>query len=223
MIENMQSKAKKTFLNLDLKRQEEILETAILEFVINDYQNASLSRIIKNIGLAKGSFYRYFNSKKDLYVYLLFYTTQYRFNEIDTLAADKKITLKDIIIENFRMKIEFDKKYPLYSGFSYRILRETSKEVGAVKSGLWHAVLEIIKKIIYQCTAQKGKTMVNINIAAFSILQIQLAIFEYLEFFHQVDFLDNIKNGKPIFSIDDDLLMQIVREFASVLTQGIIQ
>lgn len=214
--------AKKTFLNLDDKRQKEILDIALLEFLMHDYQNASFSQIIKNSGLAKGSFYRYFNSKKDLYIYLLYYTTNYRFDEIDTLTADKSLSLEEIIIENFRMKIEFDKRYPLFSGFTYRVLRETNKEVEHIKTELWKSILDIIQKILFQWLKQNPEINVNVQVASYSILQMQLAIFEYLEIFHQVDFIENIKNRKPVFTIDNNLLMEIVRDFTTIVLHGII-
>ena len=40
------------------------------EFAENDYANVSISRIVTNAGIAKGSFYQYFEDKDDLYSYL---------------------------------------------------------------------------------------------------------------------------------------------------------
>jgi AcrR family transcriptional regulator len=222
MVGLVKETAKKTFTNLDENRQKEIVDAALLEFLIHDYQNASLSQIIKNIGIAKGSFYRYFNSKKDLYIYLLYYTTKFRLSDISILTTEKNLSLEDVIIENFKMKIEFDKKYPLYSGFSYRVLRETSKEVGHIKKELWKSVLNIIRSILLNYVNHQPNVKIDIQVASFSILQTQLAIFEYLEIIHNVNFIDNIKKGLPIFSINEELLMQIVNEFTTIVVHGII-
>lgn len=221
MVGLIRETAKKTFTNLKESRQKEIVDAALMEFLIHDYQNASLSQIIKNIGIAKGSFYRYFNSKKDLYIYLLYYTTKFRFSDISALTAEKNLSLEDVIIENFKMKIEFDKKFPLYSGFSYRVLRETSKEVELIKNELWKSVLDVIKSILLHSISKESNIKIDIQVASYSILQTQLAIFEYLEIVHKVSFIDNIKKGLPIFSIDEKLLMQIVREFTSIVIHGI--
>jgi AcrR family transcriptional regulator len=60
-----------TFFNLPDEKREQILQIAIDEFAENDYENASISRIVARAGIAKGSFYQYFADKEDLYAYLL--------------------------------------------------------------------------------------------------------------------------------------------------------
>ena len=60
-----------TFFNLPAEKREQILQIAIDEFADNDYDSASISRIVARAGIAKGSFYQYFTDKDDLYGYLL--------------------------------------------------------------------------------------------------------------------------------------------------------
>ncbi|MEZ4519866.1 MAG: TetR/AcrR family transcriptional regulator [Chloroflexota bacterium] len=60
-----------TFFNLPEEKRRLILDLAIDEFADNDYQNASISRLVARAGIAKGSFYQYFADKQDLYLYLL--------------------------------------------------------------------------------------------------------------------------------------------------------
>lgn len=62
---------KSTFFNLTDLRQDEILSAALDEFSKFSYQEASINRICKMAGVAKGSFYQYFEDKLDLYVYLM--------------------------------------------------------------------------------------------------------------------------------------------------------
>ena len=56
---------KETFFNLPEEKREAILDIVIKEFSDNDYKNVSVSRIVKRAGIAKGSFYQYFEDKKD--------------------------------------------------------------------------------------------------------------------------------------------------------------
>jgi TetR/AcrR family transcriptional regulator len=63
--------ALKTFNNLTLKRREEIITACLEEFPLHEYETASLSNIVNMLGLAKGSFYRYFENKQSLYFFLL--------------------------------------------------------------------------------------------------------------------------------------------------------
>ncbi len=62
---------KPTFFNLPPEKREQILQLAMAEFAANDYERASISRIVAQAGIAKGSFYQYFEDKADLYTYLL--------------------------------------------------------------------------------------------------------------------------------------------------------
>ena len=67
---------KQTFFNLPPEKRDQILALAIEEFAENDYKNASITRIVNRAGIAKGSFYQYFEDKKDLYLYLINLATQ---------------------------------------------------------------------------------------------------------------------------------------------------
>ena len=60
-----------TFFNLPDKKRQTIADLAIAEFANNDYQNASITKIVKQAKIAKGSFYQYFEDKKELYLYLV--------------------------------------------------------------------------------------------------------------------------------------------------------
>lgn len=62
---------KATFFNLPEEKRQLIMDLAIEEFAENDYDSASISKIVAQAGIAKGSFYQYFEDKKDLYQYLL--------------------------------------------------------------------------------------------------------------------------------------------------------
>lgn len=62
---------KPTFFNLPDDKREQIIQIALDEFAENDYDNVSISRMVARAGIAKGSFYQYFEDKEDLYAYLL--------------------------------------------------------------------------------------------------------------------------------------------------------
>jgi TetR/AcrR family transcriptional regulator len=65
------SMPKPTFFNLTDDKRQRLIDLAIEEFAENDYDLASISKIVAQAGIAKGSFYQYFEDKKDLYQYLL--------------------------------------------------------------------------------------------------------------------------------------------------------
>ena len=62
---------KQTFLNLPQKKRDIIIKAAIDEFAEYGLENASTNRIVKNSGIAKGSFYQYFEDKEDIFRHLM--------------------------------------------------------------------------------------------------------------------------------------------------------
>lgn len=62
---------KDTFFNLPSDKRERIVEAALSEFEENAFDQASTNKIIEQSGISKGSFYQYFDDKKDLYKYLI--------------------------------------------------------------------------------------------------------------------------------------------------------
>ncbi len=62
---------KQTFLNLPREKRETIMNAAVEEFAEYGLENASTNRIVKNSGIAKGSFYQYFEDKQDVFIHLL--------------------------------------------------------------------------------------------------------------------------------------------------------
>ncbi|MCH4887984.1 TetR/AcrR family transcriptional regulator [Acidaminobacter sp. JC074] len=62
---------KDTFMNLSEEKRQAILDVIIKAFAENDYNSVSISKICRQAGIAKGSFYQYFDDKEDMYKYVL--------------------------------------------------------------------------------------------------------------------------------------------------------
>ena len=67
-----------TFFNLPEEKRQAIIKIAVEEFANHDYSNASISRVVAQAKIAKGSFYQYFQDKQELYLYLVELATQER-------------------------------------------------------------------------------------------------------------------------------------------------
>lgn len=62
---------KATFFNLPSEKRELIISAATQVFSAERYNAASINQICRKAGIAKGSFYQYFDNKLDLYVYIM--------------------------------------------------------------------------------------------------------------------------------------------------------
>lgn len=74
------------FENLDLEKQQKILDSALMEFAENGYKQASTNRIVKQAGIGKGMLFYYFKNKKELYEYLVEYSLNFIINEYLSLV-----------------------------------------------------------------------------------------------------------------------------------------
>ena len=62
---------KPTFHNLSEEKRQRIVDAAVDEFCVVAFEAASVNRIVKAAGIAKGSFYQYFDDLFDLFRWLL--------------------------------------------------------------------------------------------------------------------------------------------------------
>lgn len=59
------------FYQLDNEKKAKIINVGISEFAKYGYMNSSTNRIVKKSGISKGSLFKYFHSKEELYFYIL--------------------------------------------------------------------------------------------------------------------------------------------------------
>ena len=214
--------AKQTFLNLPSERQEEILNICFREFALNGYDSASLSDIIKNCGLAKGSFYRYFSSKKELYVYLLEYAKNKRLSNLEELLEQDNLDFFKLIKQNFLEKVRFDLDYPAIGGFLYKVMHEKdNNEVSIVIEGLYDGILEQTRQIIKLPQFENQLASLDADMMAFQVFYMQLWLYEYVAKKYALDMEANVISGRPIMNISVEDLESIIDPSVSMLKNGI--
>ncbi len=59
-----------TFYNLADAKRKQFLKAAYQEFALNSFAAASVTNLVKTLGIAKGSVYQYFTDKEDLHRFL---------------------------------------------------------------------------------------------------------------------------------------------------------
>jgi len=128
------------FEKLPEEKQKNIIKAAVDEFGANGFDNASTDKIAADAGIAKGSLFYYFGSKKNLYLFIVEYCVNLFTDEIlkkaesiqsqDFYERIKQIALikQDMIISYpFDSKILMDAfinmpyKHKICRGISYTI------------------------------------------------------------------------------------------------------
>jgi TetR/AcrR family transcriptional regulator len=212
-----------TFFNLLPERRAEILEVCFEEFALNDYRNASVSHIVRKLQLAKGSFYRYFEHKMDLYAYLIDQATGMRMENVRELLADPEQDFFELLVENFRARIQFDLAHPLISGFLYNVMQERNEE--ELGNMLLHTKFQIVQWVKPILTAQQERGKIrrdlDLDLLAYAVVQMQMGIYDYLAMTFQIDFRENIRNRQPVLSVPEDTLARVVSHFSEILRSGL--
>lgn len=117
---------KQTFFNLPDEKRENFLDIALAEFAENDFQSASISRIVATAGIAKGSFYQYFENKEDLYRYLLDLGAQEKAALFNAASPDPTVSVFDYLRQLMRAGVVFELNNPRLGQIGYRAVRSDS-------------------------------------------------------------------------------------------------
>jgi AcrR family transcriptional regulator len=215
--------ALKTFKNLPLDRQEEIISVCLEEFALHEYQTASLSTIVSNLNLAKGSFYRYFESKQSLYFFLLDHCTEVRLKNDEIFIKNESTDIFELMVQHFDAKVQFDKKFPLHSAFLYNVMQEKNNdELGNIQLTSKLKVLEIIKQLVKSNTKKKVlRNDIDSDTISFMVLQTQFLITDYIAIKYKVDYRANIRSKKQLYNLPDIEINKISKRFVEILKNGI--
>ena len=193
----------KTYFNLPREQQREILDISYTEFVRNSYENASLNNIIKEIGIAKGSFYRYFVDKFDLYKFLIDNLNQNNLNNFKTLTDSNNQNIYKVVKEYLLMVYDFDQEEPKYSAFLYMVNRNRSTpaldrlvlDYGSKTKDLF---TELLRNFYSENRIVRTE---NIEFLAYNLQHFLNGIIDYISLKYKIDFNENARKGLPLFRI----------------------
>jgi AcrR family transcriptional regulator len=153
-----------TFFNLPDEKRETLIKIAIDEFSSHDYDSASISRIVKEAGIAKGSFYQYFQDKKELYLYLLNLLSETKFSFLQNSHPPKiKMDFFEYLAWLFETSIHFDFTYPALSKLGYRAFYGDSPLGNRAIEEAKEAFSEFIRQIVMKGVSE-GDIDPNINL-----------------------------------------------------------
>lgn len=113
---------KDTFFNLKTEKQQRILDAALHEISAKGFNKASVTRIVKDAGIATGSFYQYFEDLADVFVYIgqtaARLKAQYMHRELEkTKDASLEDFIRALYRGGFRFGVENEKYFRAAQSF----------------------------------------------------------------------------------------------------------
>ena len=104
---------KDTFFNLPNEKRERVIEAALDEFAERSYHDARVTAIADNAGIAKGSFYQYFEDKKDLFKYIIDLTVSKKLEHINRdMMLNKEYSFFQLLRELYLSGFRFANEHP---------------------------------------------------------------------------------------------------------------
>lgn len=98
---------KQTFYHLPNEKREALINAAMKEFSRVPLFEASISNIIKDAGIPRGSFYQYFEDKDDVFFYLLSEYSQKTKEKFNELIRENNGDLFEAFLEFFKYMLTF--------------------------------------------------------------------------------------------------------------------
>jgi len=213
---------KDTFFHLSQQKRDLIENAAIEEFADNSLHSASVNAIVNNAGIAKGSFYQYFENLEDLYKHILSIVKDRKLELISTLPlpANNLDTFR-YLQRLIQIDLAFELKYPRLSmverrhNFENPVTSSIDPETGQRLSGdgRFHAFLS--QGVLHDDIA----TWVDTDLAAYVLGTISQWLATYLLERMEQD------SGKPVeqsLNVSyDPHLQDLLQNLMDILMAGI--
>jgi AcrR family transcriptional regulator len=200
---------KDTFLNLPEDKRALICDVAIDEFAEYPFDQASINRVVANSGIAKGSFYQYFEDKKDLFLYIIGQIAEEKINYISpTLRNPDEHDIFTLVRELFVSGIQFANEHPRYEAIGNKLLANKDASIyKELKTEHLPSSYAIFEKIVNKAIAGgEVREDISAEMITYLVTSMSLLIVEYSSEFHpqaiyesMIDtvntFMDILKNG----------------------------
>jgi len=105
------------FEKLPDEKKKMIIEICIEEFADKGYVNASTNNIVKNANISKGALFNYFGNKKNLFLYIMDYATNYYVDYLITRMKKNSPDFFERILDWAKLKLQVSLEEPTIYNF----------------------------------------------------------------------------------------------------------
>lgn len=214
---------KETFFNLPEPKRNAFIEEMLKEFSANGYDSASINKVIKKLGIARGSVYQYFEDKLDVWKYLKEHSELTKASYIKSVDRNCYKDFWEYYREIYMRGIRFDLEHPYCSRFLYRVgTKETSEEVKPFLDSWKLKANEMFTQWVeFEKQAGAFNRELSTELIVHFLITMSLSISDLLQNRYKVDFEKNLKEGKPLFAGNADELGKAVGDLIGILKKAL--
>lgn len=151
------------FIELSEEKREKIIRVSIGEFSKYGYENSSTNRIVQDAGISKGSLFKYFKNKDELFFYILDFVTQ---ELTASLAQEISVLPKGLferIIKYSELEFTWYVKHPNECKLITNVFRKSDTAIyqkvearySLKEQDIYYKLLEDIDTSILKCGKKK--------------------------------------------------------------------
>jgi AcrR family transcriptional regulator len=201
---------KETFFNLPEDKRALICQVAVDEFATHSFDQASINRIIAASGIAKGSFYQYFEDKKDLFQYLLQVVAAEKLNYLAPVMRNpEQHDFFALVRELYLSGIQFAAEHPQYAEIGKKLMASRGTPIYEEWIGQnMPAASEFFEPLLANAIARgEVRAGIDTKMLAYMITSQSAIVVEY--------YLEHVGTDY------DEKMMETVDQFLDILRQGI--
>jgi len=207
---------KETFKNLPEEKRQLIEKVAIREFGTFGYDKASVNRIVDNCQIAKGSFYQYFDDKKDLFLYLIARVNEKKLESVSPVFQNpQKYDFFTLIRELFVSGLKFAADNPestlmgnwLFKNKGHPLYNEV---VGAGLQNAQNIYIGLIKLAISRNEIRED---IDLDFVSYMISAMNVSVMEY--------YFQNLRGEEPDIRKFDEGIIETVDLLLDFIKNGI--
>jgi AcrR family transcriptional regulator len=173
-----------TWWNLELPKRQFIIDACLSEFAAHNIESASLSTIVKELGIAKGSMYQYFTDKEELYLFILKYAQDQLVAQLRSripIAVYAQGDMFAILRHYLYVMLDLQQLYPREYIFTQRAIRDSGGQLIAAKAIGMRMQDAFVDELIQTAIANRSvRDDVESSVLEFLVHAIIAATSEYL-------------------------------------------
>ena len=202
---------KQTFYQLADTKRKTFLQEAYKEFSLHSFQAASVTNLVKSLGIAKGSVYQYFENKEELYNFLVNDADRQLEKLIDLTCAYNGEDFFDWYTKLLMVEVKYLLSFPQYGLLFQKLTSESDLSLVSLR-------IQIEEKRLIRIKDPLPLWLADSKINNLLLIRSPQLIFELLT--SSLDINEKITANEPIY-LDAKELVSVCSSYVEKLKHGL--
>ena len=175
--------------------------------------------MVKELGIAKGSVYQYFEGKLDLFLYLVGECNQTKMKYIGEITRKSYPDFWAFFRALYECGYKFDSENPLQSHFLFNLIENlNSPSIKHLHNEMLSQTVKAFEEMVeYEISAALFREDIPVKVMGFMLYKVGVSIQEQLIFSKTIEPLKSIENNTSVFLNKKEELMKTVDDYIRLI------